>query len=411
MKKIYYILPLLTLIMLLVSCKKDEASESIFVEPLVFHFKYDKFGDTKPFTNAFNVSVVNTTEQITVRYETDLWGKLTLDELLPGEYTISINGKLTIDEVSEITGEPATAGFGLGGFISNVKLKLGTTVMLDIPIKADVPSALIFKELYYCGSKTPAGINYRNDNFYTIHNNSNLPIELNNIYIGNVENYGTTGLLWPGEIVGNYTNVYAQVLWKIVADDTQTILAPGQSIVIATMGAPHNQEDRLNPNSPVDLSGADYEAYNDDPENTYTNYPAKNMKRAFWPDYGDLWKISVFGRGMILVEATEEEFSQFETVLLPEQFWSGGERYDYWYCKKIPYDYVIDAVDLIENNTTTNSKRFNQPLDNGFATVAGTYTGKSVIRKVDKTVGEITYYKDTNNSTEDFEINDKPLSK
>ncbi|MEG1838170.1 MAG: DUF4876 domain-containing protein, partial [Bacteroidaceae bacterium] len=108
---------------------------------------------------------------------------------------------------------------------------------------------------------------------------------------------------------------------------------------------------------------------------------------------------------------SKSEFSQFETVTLPESLQDPFESEEYWLCKKIPTEYVIDAVDLIQNKTTTITKRFPPVLDSGFATVASTYGGVSVVRKVLSTEGNRIIYQDTNNSTEDFEVNDKPLSK
>lgn len=131
---------------------------------------------------------------------------------------------------------------------------------------------------------------------------------------------------------------------------------------------------------------------------------------AFWPDYSDLWRPSVFGQGMVLVEATPEEFALFEKVTLPENFQDPFEYEEYWNCLKVPYDKVVDAVDLIQNETATGTKRFSPKLDAGFATVARIYAGLSVRRKsLPSTDGRVRL-QDTNNSTADFEINEKPLS-
>lgn len=128
------------------------------------------------------------------------------------------------------------------------------------------------------------------------------------------------GPLWPNEEQGNYKNVYIRTLWKVVAGDEAVMLNGGESIVIAVMAAPHNKDGQFNLNSPVDLSKADYEAYSNDPANNYTDYDAPNMRLVFWPDYGYLWRISVFGQGMVLISASTEEVESFETVTLPETF-------------------------------------------------------------------------------------------
>lgn len=397
------------------SCRKDIALDSAFAPEINLHLKYKMFGNSIPFSNPLCMTLTNTTEQITYQFKSDLWGKFTLVELLPGEYTVSVTGSLTAAEVTQVTGKNAVDGSNLIGFKSSVNFKQGETPLLsDIDLILPTQSSLIFKELYYCGSRTPSNGSYRNDNFYTIYNNSENPVLLNNVYIANTENYGgigVTGPLWPGETPGEYAHVYLQAVWKIIAGENPVYIQPGQSVTIATMAAPHNQDSQYNLSSPVNLIDADYETYSSDPSNKYTDFPAVNMARTFWPDYGDLWRISVLGQGMVLIQATKEEFSGFETVTLPEAFQDPFENEEYWLCKKVPAKYIIDAVDLIQNKTVTNTKRFPPLLDSGFTTVAGTYTGSSVIRKIIGNKSGRLIYQDSNNSTEDFEVSSKAVFK
>lgn len=415
MKRYLFSICILTILFLLPGCEKDRATESAYVAPFEIHLPYDIFGTEKCYSYPLTITLTNNTEQLSYIRQTDLWGKLQLSDILPGEYTINVTGNLTGEEVSEITGNPDETGSSLVAFASNVSFRQNKQPDLSqLQLLSSITNAIIFKELYYCGSRTPSSGTYRNDGFYTIYNNSTQPVLLNNLYIGNAEHYGalsTAGPLWPGEEQGNYKHVYARTLWKIIAGDEPVLLNGGESIVIAVMAAPHNKDAQFNLNSPVDLSNADYEAYCTDPANTYADYDAANMRLTFWPDYNYLWRISVFGQGMILVSATPEEMENFETVTLPETFQDPYESEEYWLCKKIPLSYITDAVDLIQNATATNTKRFPPTLDSGFATTDGIYTGKSVIRKVSGQKGSITIYQDTNNSTEDFEINDHPLSK
>lgn len=205
--------------------------------------------------------------------------------------------------------------------------------------------------------------------------------------------------------------MYVKALWKIVREGESATLDPGQTAVIAVMAAPHNKDAQYNLGSPVDLSSADYEAYVEDAENPYPDFPARNMQMTYWPDYSYLWRISVFGRGMVLIKASAEEIEGFEKVVLPSGFWAAGESEEYYYNLKVPNDYVIDAVDLIQNKTTSVTKLFPPSLDAGFATIEGIYLGKSVIRKVASQEDGIEILQDTNNSTADFEVNDTPLSR
>lgn len=400
--------------LLLGGCFRDEVPPNQFVSDFEMHFSYGEFGNGRPFSTPLSVLMTNTTEQLGYSFESDENGIVAVRGVMPGQYTVTVSGSLTAKEAESIDIDTKGEPLYLSGFISGMVLHLGAAPQLpETELIAVSASPVIFKELYYAGSTTPNNGSYRNDTFFSIYNNSSKPQDIGKLYIGMNEFYGglgESGPLWPGEKAGNYTHVYLKSVWKIVAEGKSFVMQPGQTAVIATMAAPHNKDAAYNLNSPVDLSGADFEAYVNDPENKYPDFDATNMEMAFWPDYGYLWRPSVFGQGMVLLEASAEEFAAFEKVTLPETFQDPFEDEEYWNCLKVPYDNVVDAVDLIQNETATETKRFSPKLDAGFATVARTYAGLSVRRKsLPSTDGRVRL-QDTNNSTADFEINEKPLS-
>ena len=400
--------------LLLGGCFRDEVPPNQFVSDFEMHFSYGEFGNGRPFSTPLSVLMTNTTEQLGYSFESDENGIVAVRGVMPGQYTVTVSGSLTAKESESIDIDTKGEPLYLSGFISGMVLHLGAAPQLpETELIAVSASPVIFKELYYAGSTTPNNGSYRNDTFFSIYNNSSKPQDIGKLYIGMNEFYGglgESGPLWPGEKAGNYTHVYLKSVWKIVAEGKSFVMQPGQTAVIATMAAPHNKDAAYNLNSPVDLSGADFEAYVNDPENKYPDFDATNMEMAFWPDYGYLWRPSVFGQGMVLLEASAEEFAAFEKVTLPETFQDPFEDEEYWNCLKVPYDNVVDAVDLIQNETATETKRFSPKLDAGFATVARTYAGLSVRRKsLPSTDGRVRL-QDTNNSTADFEINEKPLS-
>lgn len=413
MKKI--IVSCVLLLAFLSSCRRDESPVSQFVEEFELHLTYDIFGVQRPYSNPLQLTMVNNTEQFTYRFESDDMGRVVISGVMPGQYTINVSGKLTAEEAAAVSGQNFDDEVSLAGFSSDVKLRLGGENVIVAPsLFAVARNPIIFKELYYAGSRTPTGGSYRNDNFYSIYNNSDQSVDISNLYIGMCENFGglgETGPLWPGEVQGAYENAYLQNIWKVTGGDSEVLVAPGQTVVIATMAAPHNKDAAYNLSSPVDLSDADYEAYIPDPENKYPDFDAPNMELTFWPDYSYLWRSGVFGQGMVLIMATGEQMAAFETVTLPEQFQDPFESDEYWLCKKVPYEYIVDAVDVIQNPTVTNTKRFAPSLDAGFATLGETYSGKSVIRKTIPSASGRVVLQDTNNSTEDFEINPQPLSR
>ncbi len=409
MKRITIIL----FMVLLTCCRRDYEPYSQFIGPLQVHLTYGVMGSEHPYTSPLHLTMVNNTEQFTYHFGSDLWGNVEMNGLTPGLYTMNVSGKLTAEEVALVQPESGGKEASLAGFTAGITLRIDGDNSLDAPeLFLVAANPIIFKELYYAGSKTPSGGSYRNDNFYSVFNNSDEPVDISDLYIGMCENFGglgETGPLWPGEETGNYRNAYLKNIWKVTKGDAPVYMAPGQTIVIATMAAPHNQDAAYNPASPVDLSIADYEAYIPDPENTYPNFDTPDMELTFWPDYAYLWRSGVFGQGMVLIRASREEVAAFETVTLPETFQDPSENEEYWLCKKVPYKFISDAVDVIQNPTVTNTKRFAPSIDAGFASVGEIYTGKSVKRKRLSSSGR-EILQDTNNSTEDFEINGHPLS-
>ena len=413
MKKLYKLSYILILFLAIGSCKKDNnIYSSDYVTPISLHLVYKELGVSIPYSFPPSVKLTNSTEQIVYKFTADEYGNVTLNELLPGQYSINVTAKLNKDEMAVATGDKNSNEGSLGGTLSNIKLSIDKEYSLDeLTLMVSSSNPIIFKELYYAGSATPTGMNYRNDCFFTIYNNSIEDVSLKDYYIASMEFFGGFGAgpLWTGEQIGNYKNIYAAAVWKIVGDNENDILKSGEQAIIATMAAPHNKNKDFNLNSPVDLSNANYEAYCKDPQNNYTDFPAKNMELFFWPNYGYLWRISVFGQGMALIKATKEEMATMEQVTLPEAFQDPFENDEFWICLKVPNKYVVDAVDLLQNSTTTEAKRFSPILDAGAATVADTYKGKSVIRKVQSINGDLVIYQDSNNSTEDFIINPTPL--
>lgn len=410
-KALTAILLLIPSMLMLSGCFRDSVPGSVFVEDFQMHFTFGEFGKSEKFSTPLSVMMTNTTEQCSYAFESDANGTVAVSEIMPGLYTVTVSGSLSAEEAAKEGKDSKGERLSLSGFLSNLSLGLDSAPSLeDTELFAVATEPVIFKELYYAGSTTPNNGSYRNDAFFSIYNNSSKVQDISDLYIGMNEFYGglgESGPLWPGETVGDYRNVYLKSVWKIVAGSKKYEMQPGQTVVIATMAAPHNKEAAYNLNSPVDLSGADFEAYVVDPENKYPDFDAPNMEMAFWPDYGYLWRTSVFGQGMVLLRASREEFASFERVTLPEEFQDKFEDEEYFKCLKVPYSHVVDAVDLIQNGMVTNTKRFSPVLDAGYASVEKTYAGLSVIRK-SIAGGKL---KDTNNSTEDFEINDKPLSR
>jgi hypothetical protein len=170
------------------------------------------------------------------------------------------------------------------------------------------------------------------------------------------------------------------------------------------MAADHRSTPTLNPNCPVDLGSADFETYVKKASGTTIDYPAPNMIPAYWKTSMTQWLTSVFGPGMVLFKLDHKFDDSYEALPI-------GKTSASFLAYRIPKKYILDAVEcLTTNDLTKNPKHIPAVLDAGFMSLNGTYIGKSIARKVlgTNSDGHIVL-KDTNNSSDDFEIEDTPV--
>lgn len=184
-----------------------------------------------------------------------------IENIIPGIYTISISGTGIDSEGNE---------YYLNGNLVNKALYEGIKT-LEITLRGLKVSPLVFKEIYYAGSRTPLDGVYFRDQFYEIYNNSAETIYLDGIYFANLTPGKATTLLpiWPEEDGDNYA--YAERVWKFPGNGTEYPLASGESCVISQFAVNHKLE-QYNPNSPVDCSSSDFEFNMDNPK-FLTNRP------------------------------------------------------------------------------------------------------------------------------------------
>ena len=212
--------------------------------------------------------------------------------IVPGIYTAVISGKgfSSNAEVSEylmngsLVNEP---------FTTNGK-------SYTMTVKAGIKGNVIFKELYFCGVPSY----YFRDQCYELYNNSNSVVYLDGLHIANLApSTATTSLPTWEDGLENY--VYAERVWKFPGNGTDYPLQPGESIIVAQHARNHQE---ANAESPVDLSGAEFEFYMG--STTYADMPAVNMDHVFYQGKADIgtvpqWLVSVFGGAYIIFKVPE----------------------------------------------------------------------------------------------------------
>lgn len=388
----YFIIAALTLG--LSSCAQfDEIAESEKVANVSAKIVVNTtLGEGVPAPENYTVKFNNYTEGFELVETTDANGVVNTESLIPGIYSITVSAEVAHNG----------SVYNFNGNLVNVNiLKNGQSLTVDV--NASKSGALVLKEIFYCGSKTPSGGSYFRDQFYEVYNNSDMVQYVDGMCIGNMLPALATANLpvWPDEFAS--THVFFATIWQLPGNpgEQNYPLQPGESIIIAQM-ADNHQREALNPGSPVNLIGAEFEAYLQSTSLIKDN-PAINMDLAFWPSPSKQWLVTVFG-GAYAIFFPEEPIDR-NTYITPV-----GQTTK---AKEIPIDWIVDAVELVNDETKIKLKRVPAVLDAGATTVGGTYVNKSVARKVKETVTDpdgstrVKYF-DTNNSSEDFYIPDIP---
>lgn len=323
--------------------------------------------------------------------------------LLPGIYTVTASGTAFDTEGNEyyINGNAVNQPiFADGG-------------QLDIRLLGLKVSPLIFKEIYYCGSRPEKGGVYFRDQFYELYNNSSSPIYLDGIHFANLTPGTATSKLpiWPAEDGDRYA--YADRVWRFPGNGTDYPLQPGESCIISQFAANH-QLDIYNPTSPVDGSSSEFEFNMNNP--SFPDQPAEDMVHVFYNGKAEMGTIpqyltSVFGGAYVVFRVPEgETWDPVGDPSMKTTDLSKPNSKNYY--AKVPVRYVLDAVEAVDNESKMNAKRVPGVLDAGITWVGATYCGLGVARKIAtdadgnpmKNAETGTYiYQDTNNSTDDFE--------
>lgn len=397
---------LLVVCSLLVAYSCADKQEPEFKEvKAILTLKLNNFkGDLK---NPLSIKVTNHSgvgnEVSFTREISHIGDNVELTNLIPGIYTFTISGKLTPEESQEI--------FGVN---SELLLKANKTSVyvydyteyesVELNLEASTVSSLVFKEIFYSGTKyeavTGTKTNYFYEQFYEIYNNSDEVVFLDSLCISNV--YPTSGV--PQEFDPSLSDyLFGMSVWMIPGSGKDVSLEPGKSIVIAMSGRNHKEVN----GSLLDLSPADYETYVQKIDGSAPlDYPVPNMLPVFWKQTASVkqWLVSVMGGGMVIYKLS---YPFDENDVAKPLNSTASTIY-----VKIPKSSILDAVDCLRDDTRYNEKRFPASLDAGYATVKETYNGKSLSRKIlQTTVDGRIIFQDTNNSSEDFEVQDSPQIK
>ena len=333
-----------------------------------------------PRPDNFTVRFINYDEKLDISRQTDAGGKVSVSGLIPGRYNVTVSA------------EVAHSGFTYyySGTLTNKIITSDTSLTIDAA--ASKAGALVLKEIYFNGS---TGY-YFKDQFYEIYNNSDDVQYVDGMCIGTLmpATASTTIYNWIVEDGHPENYVYLGAVWQIPGNGTDYPVKPGESIIIAQGAQNHKL---IKETSPVDLSKAEFETFMVIQTVNPDNPESVNMiLKIDFNVFGTQWLSSVFGCAYVIF-FPDREFDN-TTWVQPEGYTTKA--------KEIPIDCIVDAVELVNNATKINQKRMPTTLDAGATFTGATYTGQSVSRKIRESAGGRILYMDTNNSSDDFQVNE-----
>ncbi len=386
-KHIIFFFGVLAALFLFSSCGQfQEVSNVQKVESLNAIVKLNLNIGTAPTPTSFKLKLVNYAERYEINTTISASGTANVGAIIPGIYTATASAEVSFNGFT----------YNYSGNVVNIDI-VDNNKQINLEVGASKSGALVMKELFYCGSKTPTGGSYFRDQFYEIYNNSEKVQNVKGLCIAILNPLTATANLpvWPGADAANF--VYASTIWQVPVNKDY-LLNPGESVIIAQMADDHRKAN-LNPSSPVNLLSAEFETLVAT-TSLISDNPAINMTMAFWPSPTPQWLTTVFG-GAFVIYFPSQPIDPNNTVSP-----IGQTTKNY----KISNEEVVDAVELVGNSNQVQLKRMPAVLDAGAATVGGTYLGVSVARKVKSTLsdGRVILF-DTNNSSNDFEVLNPPV--
>ena len=285
---------------------------------------------------------------------------------------------------------------------------------LETSLKLSVSKAgsIVIKEIY-CGGckKLPEEGNYQTDQYIILHNNDYNVQYLDSLCFGTLAPYRSTGSN-PWGILPDFVPI-VQAVWQFPGDGDDFPLQPGEDAVLCLRGAiDHAAQYPLS----VNLNKPDYfVCYN----------PTYFSNTSYHPAPGDLisqdryldvvvktgkanaYTMSIQSPAVVIFRSQGVSIHDFVDVadnIAPVP----GSSVDN--VVKVPYEWILDAVEVFEGSSSNNQKRLQPSVDAGYVMLSDTFLGHSLIRMVDEEATAASGYeilRDSNNSLNDFYESEK----
>ena len=282
----------------------------------------------------------------------------------------------------------------------------GADKVLQLNLAISKAGSVVIKEIY-CGGckKLPEEGDYQADQYFILHNNHYETEYLDGLCFGTLSPYNSTSADPWGEI--DFLPII-QAIWQFPGDGNDFPLAPGEDAVICLRGAiDHAAQYPLS----VNLNKPDYfVCYNTTyfPNTVYHPAPGDKISTERYVDVvvktgkANAYTLSNASPTLVIFRAVETSIQDY--VLVPENITPvPGSTVDN--VIKVPFDWVLDAVEVFDARSANNQKRLVPSLDAGYVLQTDIFLGRSLMRKTNEAASAASGYEvleDTNNSLNDF---------
>ena len=287
----------------------------------------------------------------------------------------------------------------------------GSDVAMSLPLSYSRAGSIVIKELY-CGGckKLPQEGDYQADQYIILHNNDYQVQYLDGICFGTLSPYNSTGANpWISEdgLLPEFIPLI-QAVWQFPGDGDDFPLQPGEDAVVCLRGAiDHAAQYPLS----VNLNRPDYfVCYNSTYFNNTAYHPApgnlisqdRYLDVVIKTGKANAYTMSLSSPAVVIFRA--EGITIQDYVLIPENVTPvPGSAVDN--VVKVPYEWVLDAMEVFDGRSASNQKRLAASADAGYVSLSDTFLGHTLMRRVDEEATAQAGYEilaDTNNSLNDF---------
>lgn len=275
--------------------------------------------------------------------------------------------------------------------------------------------SIVVKEIY-CGGckKLPLEGDYQADQYIILHNNDYKVQYLDGLCFGTLSPYNSAGSNpWISDGALPEFLPIIQAVWQFPGDGDDFPLQPGEDAVMCLRGAiDHAAQYPLS----VNLNRPDYfVCYNSTyfTNTTYHPAPGNLVSQDRYLDVvikigqANAYTLSISSPTVVIFRAEGTTIQEYVSVA-ENIIQVPGSMVDK--VVKVPFEWVLDAVEVFDGRSSANQKRLVPSLDAGYVTQSDIFLGHSLRRNVDEQATAVAGYEvlaDTNNSLNDFYESEK----